>query len=168
MRRLALEWYETRLEDIITFHNRCIQKIERAIIESISGQMHGMQHFDSFNIHLVPLSGIRFIEMNIANADDLFEMMLCEVVDLKDKAMETVVEQKKVKPNVKQGQQKVLSKVIKLNSKAVPTLSSADILERMRKLENQLKVMQEDITARKHRDNCICQNVRRTRFYVEL
>ena len=87
MRRTTLPWYETKLEDIIRFHNRCMQQMRSPNIDTINELLHSTQHFDSFRVHLVPSSGIRFIEMIIAKADNLFEMMNTDVLEIEDKEM---------------------------------------------------------------------------------
>ena len=84
MKRPALPWYEAKLEEIIQFHNKCIQRMRRPNVDRINGLLHSSQHFDSFGVHLVPSSGISFVEMIIANADDLFEMMETDVVEIED------------------------------------------------------------------------------------
>ena len=151
MRRPALPWYETKLEDIITFHNRCILKMKRPNIDRINGLLHSSQHFDSFGVHLVPASGIAFIEMIIANADDLFEVMDTDVVEIEYEEMKEVedegkkIEERKEKPREKED-------VIKLNVTGLP--------ERTSKLEEQMKAVQDGIAARTSSDNLVFARMR--------
>ena len=153
MRRPALPWYETKLEDIVLFHNKCIQKMRRPNVDRINGLLHSSQHFDSFGVHLVASSGISFVEMIIANADDLFEMMNTDVVEVEDEEMKEVdggtAEEKGRKDKKEEQKEK---DVIKLNAASLP--------ERTSKLEEQMKAVQDGINARKHSDNLVFARMR--------
>ena len=131
MRRPALPWYETRLEEIIRFHNKCIQRMKRPNVDRINGLLQSTQHFDSFGVHLVPSSGISFVEMIIANADDLFEMMQTDVVEIDDEEMKESEEQTAVRSVSGREKSDVLPLIVATNS--------LDANQRMLKLEEKVK-----------------------------
>ena len=152
MRRPALPWYESKLEEIIRFHNTCIQKMKRPNVDRINGLLHSTQHFDSFGVHLVPTSGISFVEMIIANADDLFEMMQTDVVEIEDEEMKDPGEQAAGKT----GKRSENPDVLTLNVEK----KNPDTIQRMIKLEEQVKTMQGDIDSRKKSDNLVFSRMR--------
>ena len=152
MRRPALPWYETRLEEIIRFHNKCIQRMKRPNVDRINGLLQSTQHFDSFGVHLVPSSGISFVEMIIANADDLFEMMQTDVVEIDDEEMKESEEQTAVRSVSGREKSDVLPLIVATNS--------MDANQRMLKLEEKVKGMQGDIESRKRSDNQVFARMR--------
>ena len=158
MRRPALPWYETKLEDIIIFHNKCIQKMRRPNIDRINGLLHSSQQFDSFGVHLVPSSGISFVEMIIANADDLFEMMDVDVVEIEDEEMKDATDGKIEEKSKDKKEEKEKEDVRKLNGAGLP--------ERTSKLETQMKAIQDAIAARMRSDNLVFARMREELDYA--
>jgi hypothetical protein len=152
MRRPALPWYETKLEDIIAFHNRCIHKMKRPNVDRINGLLQSSQHFDSFGVHLVPTAGLKFVEMIIANADDLFEMMETDVVEIEDEEMKEVEERNVGKKKEEEKKELKNKDEIKLNVGGLP--------ERTSKLEEQMKTIQDCIAARMRSDNLVFARMR--------
>ena len=162
MRRPALPWYEDKLEEIILFHNKCIQKMRRPNIDRINGLLHSTQHFDSFGIHLVATSGLRFVEMIIANADDLFEVMETDVVEIEDEEMKDMSEKTAVKNVEKKKVPEAAKDVLTLatEERDLEKNTAMDTVQRIKKLEDKVNTMQGDIESRKKSDNLVFARMR--------
>ena len=107
-------------------------------------------------------SGLKFVEMVIANADDLFEMMQTDVVELEDEDMKDLEEQTAVKNVEKKKAQEPAKDVLKLTvqGRDPEQTTTMDTAQRVKKLEEQVKTMQGDIDSRKKSDNLVFARMR--------
>jgi hypothetical protein len=156
MRRPGLPWYEEKVENIIDFHNRCVNNMRMKNVGRIAGLMAGTQIFDSFGVHLIPSAGVKFVEMIVLNADDLVESMSSEVVDVE------MIEATKAEKGM--SKKSVEDKVVASDKIPVVVPESLNV-RKTKTVEERLDDVEADIRTRRINDNMVFARIREEQDY---